>query len=588
MRRLNHRYLVLATAVVLIAVIGVATVSGDSILQQIRSTPGGVPETLTYSGYLTDEKGNPVSDGLSIIFTIYDSETDGRPLWQEGHTVKVIDGLFTVELGTENSISRGLTNSAVWLGIQVDGNDEMKPRQKLTAAPFAIRAQEALTAEKADDAQSLNGVPARNYVTQSQVSGFLTQSDIADFLTADDVTGLTGDSNAVCNLEGRLKIQFFDFPVSDQCGPIKRELTFAGDSLPILDFDLNRAGNPAMVVRAANTTQSLAYVVCTDITCSNFSYQAINNSESESRVALTFTLNGTPRIAFSTAGQTAVMLAECSDTQCSSSVLRTIDDESGRRFRHVDVATAPDGSLLFAYNSTNGAQFGGGFEASLRTTHCTNATCTLVTTRTQQTSGFSGGPVDTGGGTGSYPAIQFQQNGLPRIAYGWGFNQRLMMANCVDVRCSSSDLDDLEIAIVGDKDITFGSDGLRPVVFYRSASGLEIEEVCRFPDCNLLQNRGIEVEFDGAPPIDSDGFLSPQIEMLANDIPIFAYYAEGQGVVHGKCVTVRCINTIGTVVLDDTQANAGTVRFVIEPDTGDRLFTNGAFYIRCADRCGFD
>lgn len=591
MIKLKYRYLGFAAVAVLIAMIGVATVSGDSILQQIRSTEGGVPNTLTYSGYLTDEKGAPINDTRSLTFAMYDRERGGRLLWRETHqSVKIEKGLFSVELGNEQSISRGLSVSPVWLGITIGDGRELTPRKKLTAAPFAIRAQEALTAVTADDAKRLNGLAADSFLTETDVSGFLTEGDIADFVTSQELAGLQSSSDEVCNLEGRLRAQFFDFDISDDCAPPARELTFNGFPLPIMDFALNRAGLPTLVVKSGN----IAVLVCTDITCANFSYSEVSNTLMSGIASLTFTLNGMPRIAYTTPEQDAIKLIECSEVDCQSSVLRTITNDTSRRYRHVDVEVAPDGSLLFAYQSTNGTQFGPGFEASLLTAHCTNASCTNITRTEHQTSGFSGGPVFTGGGTGSFPVIQFLSNGLPRIAYTWNFNTRLMIANCTNVRCSASDLDDREIVINGPKDIATGSDGERPLIIYLGTNGINIHETCRRLDLcssSSMRDESVNVNFDGLTPLGTD-YKAPQIEMLEDDVPMFIYYLEDVGLVHGRCVDATCRETTGSVVLDDAAGtfdpNTPAVRLVVDPSTGDRLMTSGWFYIRCAGRCGFD
>ncbi len=571
MRRSKYRYLTFTAVAVLIAVIGVATVSGNSILPQFGTPNVGVPDTFTYSGYITDSSGAPVSDTRNITFSLYDRAAGGNRLWSERHRLRVADGLFSVELGNQVSIDRGFAGRDVWLGIQVDSNDEMKPRQKVTAAPFAIRAKEAITA---NNAEALGGVPAADYVTQDELAGQQTGTGSGD----------------ICNLEGRLRTEIYTFPITDECAPPKQQITFNGTPQTIMDFGLSNDGLPVLAVTQGSSTDT-AVVVCTDITCANRSFTSIAGTAPARAAALTFTQSGLPRIGFVSSVDGALKLIECADVQCQSSTVRVINDDPGLSFGHVDIITNNDGSLLFAYNSTNGESFGSGFEGSLHTTHCTNASCTNVTSTVHQTSGFSGGPAFGGAGTGQHPVLQIQQNGLPRITYTWSFNQRLMMANCTNVRCSDSTLDDLEVAIVGAKDIGFADDGERPIIVYHSTEGIVIHEACRRVDtCTQFQKETVTIDLDGVTVNNEADLEFPKIHVLDGNIPIFAYYHADIGLVHGRCADWTCDESVGAVVLDDAaftyNSELEQVRFFVDPATGERFFASGTYYVRCDDKCG--
>jgi hypothetical protein len=99
-----------------------------------------VPGTMTYQGRLTDNAGNPVIDGpYNVTFKIYDETETVR--WEESHVVTTLDGLFTVQLG-----SNGLPLTAdvfdhieCWLGITVGTDPEIIPRTQLNTVPYSFK-----------------------------------------------------------------------------------------------------------------------------------------------------------------------------------------------------------------------------------------------------------------------------------------------------------------------------------------------------------------------------------------------------------------------------------------------------------------
>lgn len=95
----------------------------------------------SYQGQLTDSLGNPVADGnYQITFRLYNAEDDdvGDALWTETQTVSLIDGLFNVMLGANTTIPTELFAQKLWLGVEVESDGEMTPRQQLTGAPYAM------------------------------------------------------------------------------------------------------------------------------------------------------------------------------------------------------------------------------------------------------------------------------------------------------------------------------------------------------------------------------------------------------------------------------------------------------------------
>ena len=76
-------------------------------------------------GLLKDNSGSPVADGTyQVIFTIYDSETDGTSKWTETQSVNTTSGLFNVLLGSVTALSDSVFNHpSRWLGLNVGDED---------------------------------------------------------------------------------------------------------------------------------------------------------------------------------------------------------------------------------------------------------------------------------------------------------------------------------------------------------------------------------------------------------------------------------------------------------------------------------
>jgi hypothetical protein len=98
-----------------------------------------VPQTINYQGYLTDSSGTPINGIVQMTFSIYDVETGGTPLWSETQSVTVNNGIYNVNLGAVNPINL-LFDTQYYLGIQVETDAEMTPRQPFTSVGYAFTA----------------------------------------------------------------------------------------------------------------------------------------------------------------------------------------------------------------------------------------------------------------------------------------------------------------------------------------------------------------------------------------------------------------------------------------------------------------
>ena len=133
----------------------------SSILNLLPSaSEASVPHLINYQGRLTDTSGTPLNGSYAVTFRIYDAETAGSMLWEEAHTGLVIQkGIFSVLLGSVTSMSLAF-DKQYYLEIKV-GTEVMSPRQRITSAGYAVRAEEA---------EKLGGKPSTDYALASDIT----------------------------------------------------------------------------------------------------------------------------------------------------------------------------------------------------------------------------------------------------------------------------------------------------------------------------------------------------------------------------------------------------------------------------------
>ncbi|MGB9561676.1 MAG: hypothetical protein ACPL6C_02575, partial [bacterium] len=100
---------------------------------------GGIPKFINYQGKLLDSSGVGVNGVMEMTFRLYNSDTGGTILWEEGRNINVVNGLFSVVLGEITGFDTLDFNTPYWLEISVNG-EVLSPREKFTAVPYAFRA----------------------------------------------------------------------------------------------------------------------------------------------------------------------------------------------------------------------------------------------------------------------------------------------------------------------------------------------------------------------------------------------------------------------------------------------------------------
>ena len=103
-----------------------------------------VPNLLTEQGRLLDTSGNPVMGTATLVFTLYDAATAGNVLWTETQMTTLDGGYFSTQLGQVTAIpTTAFNGSARYLGVSVNGDPEMTPRQTVASTPYALVADNA-------------------------------------------------------------------------------------------------------------------------------------------------------------------------------------------------------------------------------------------------------------------------------------------------------------------------------------------------------------------------------------------------------------------------------------------------------------
>jgi len=100
-----------------------------------------IPHLISYQGKLGDKDGKPLTGAYDITFRIYDAAVSGNLKWSEAHTGVVVNkGYFSLMLGSLTALDL-LFDTPYWLTIQVGGDPEMTPRQRIGSVGYAYHAE---------------------------------------------------------------------------------------------------------------------------------------------------------------------------------------------------------------------------------------------------------------------------------------------------------------------------------------------------------------------------------------------------------------------------------------------------------------
>jgi hypothetical protein len=120
-----------------------------------------IPTAFSYQGTLRDANGNLVTGTVNLSLRLYGVVTGGAPLYTEDFAnVNVRSGLFTVIVGDAQPLPASVFNTfPLYIGIKVNNDAEMLPRQRLHPVPYAMQSSSAQNAVTADNLNPGGGVP---------------------------------------------------------------------------------------------------------------------------------------------------------------------------------------------------------------------------------------------------------------------------------------------------------------------------------------------------------------------------------------------------------------------------------------------
>ncbi len=103
-----------------------------------------LPLRIPFQSKLIDPAtNNPKNGTFSMQFKLYTAPTGGTALFTETQSVPVVNGVFSVQIGTVALLTPNLFSGAsAYLGVTVGADSEMLPRQPLSMSPYAFTAMQ--------------------------------------------------------------------------------------------------------------------------------------------------------------------------------------------------------------------------------------------------------------------------------------------------------------------------------------------------------------------------------------------------------------------------------------------------------------
>jgi hypothetical protein len=202
--------------ILVLCVLGVlALASGDNPASAALgpASLSGVPNVINYQGMLRQPDGTVVNGAYTMTFRLYHDVTDGTPVHNETvQNVVVRDGLFTVLLGDTNPIGAGVFKDPVYVGIQVENDAEMQPRQRIAPVPYAVQLTDGVYVDESGDVGIGTANPDRplsiNSIGQNRewISFMITETTKWHINNLSD-DGLNFEETGITGGDGRLFLE---------------------------------------------------------------------------------------------------------------------------------------------------------------------------------------------------------------------------------------------------------------------------------------------------------------------------------------------------------------------------------------------
>jgi len=148
-----------------------------ALLALIVATPAmAIPDVVTWAARVENDAG-AFNGNMTVTFELFDVLSAGTPLWTETvSSAVVVDGDLVHDLGSVEVLDDALIDrDNLFLQVTMNG-DVLAPRSALRAVPYALRAENAATAElaeRATDATKLGGLAPTAFQFRAAASGGL-------------------------------------------------------------------------------------------------------------------------------------------------------------------------------------------------------------------------------------------------------------------------------------------------------------------------------------------------------------------------------------------------------------------------------
>jgi hypothetical protein len=135
-------------------IFGLGAIVASGVLFVARARAAGIPDAdaLTYTGYLEDPDGTPVSGTKGIGISLYDAAAKGAEVCRQNvMDFELVAGRFQILL-PDTCTTAVKANPNLWVEIQVEG--ALLGRSKLGAVPYSLEAAHASAADAAKTADA--------------------------------------------------------------------------------------------------------------------------------------------------------------------------------------------------------------------------------------------------------------------------------------------------------------------------------------------------------------------------------------------------------------------------------------------------
>ncbi len=156
------RSLLIILSLLLVVSVGLAQAQGpgpegEGQSQGVDTVSAILGDAIPIQGQLTDASGIPLTGDHSVTFSIYDDPAAGNLLCATNYNpLPMTDGLFSITV--TGCVDLAIAGEQLYLGIQVDADAEMTPRQPIYAVPYARSLRPGVDIRGAVDSASILAV----------------------------------------------------------------------------------------------------------------------------------------------------------------------------------------------------------------------------------------------------------------------------------------------------------------------------------------------------------------------------------------------------------------------------------------------